>query len=174
VLHLREAKSDDLPFLRAMLLEAAYWRSGGARPSFAEALAEEPRLARYVDGWGRPGDFGIVAVNATDSIGAAWWRCFEAGAPGYGFVDEAVPEISVAVAADRRARGIGTALLKALKHHARDQLVPRLSLSVESDNPAMTLYERLGFRRVSLSGRGWTMLMEIRPESPRNFLTETT
>jgi GNAT superfamily N-acetyltransferase len=166
VVHLRQANSDDLPFLRAMLLEAAHWRSGGARPPFAEALAEEPRLARYVDGWGRPGDFGVAAENATDPIGAAWWRYFEASGPGYGFVDEAVPEISVAIAADRRTRGIGTALLKALQHHARDQLVPRLSLSVEPDNPAMTLYERLGFRRVSLSGRGWTMLIETRPESP--------
>jgi ribosomal protein S18 acetylase RimI-like enzyme len=40
-----------------------------------------------------------------------WSRCFTRDEPGYGFIDESIPELSIAVATDARGRGIGTALL---------------------------------------------------------------
>jgi hypothetical protein len=96
MLRLRTAQRDDAQLLRALLYEAAFWRSNVARPQLDEALTN-PELARYVEGFGRPGDFGVLAEEGAEPLGAAWWRSFQAGAPGYGFVDEATPEISVAV-----------------------------------------------------------------------------
>lgn len=155
----------DVELLRALLFEAAFWRADVARPSLERALAD-PELARYVDCFGRRGDFGIVAGEGGESVGAAWWRYFQAGAPGYGFVDEATPEISVAVFPTQRGRGIGTALLGALDREARDRGIKRLSLSVERDNPAAGLYERLGFRRLANRGNALTMVIELsRPRS---------
>jgi hypothetical protein len=88
---LRTAQRRDVQLLRALLLEAAFWRPYVARPPADQALAN-PELARYVEGFGRQGDFGLIAEEAAKPLGAAWWRHFQAGAPGFGFVDEATPE----------------------------------------------------------------------------------
>lgn len=105
-----------------------------------------------MEDFGRSGDFGVVADAGAQPLGAAWWRRFPADAPGYGFIDEATPELSVAVLAAHRGRGIGTALLRALMREARGRGIGRLSLSVEHDNPAAALYERLGFRPSPATG----------------------
>jgi GNAT superfamily N-acetyltransferase len=168
MLRLRTAQREDVELLRALLFEAVFWRSSVARPPVDKALAN-PELARYVDGFGRPGDFGIVAEEGSQPLGAAWWRYFQADAPGYGYVDEAIPEVSVAVLPGHRRRGIGTALLEALERKARDGGIDRLSLSVERDNPAVALYERLGFRALHRERNALTMVIELeRPSSLRN------
>jgi GNAT superfamily N-acetyltransferase len=144
---LRPAGRDDVPFLREMLYEAAYWRPGDARPPLDEALAA-PALARYLDGFGRAGDVGIVAYDGDVPIGAAWYRRFSPREPGYGFVDGATPELSIAVAPAARGKGVGVELLRALLDRAREQGLPGLSLSVANDNQARRLYERAGFEVV--------------------------
>lgn len=156
---LRPTKPEDLPLLQAMLLEAAYWRPGVPRPAIAEALADSV-LARYVDGWGRTGDLGVVAEQNSRPIGAAWSRYFTAESPGYGFVDRTVPELSVAVEAACRGQGVGTALLVELMGRARSQGIGSISLSVERDNPSVALYERLGFRRRGSVGDSLTMVVD--------------
>jgi GNAT superfamily N-acetyltransferase len=169
MLRLRTAQRDDIELLRALLFEAAHWRPNVVRPPLEHALAD-PELARYVEGFGRRGDFGVVADEGAEPLGAAWWRYFEAAAPGYGFVDEATPEVSIAVLPAHRGRGIGRALLEALERAARDQHINRLSLSVERDNPATALYERIGFRPLGRHGNALTMVIELdQPQSPRNF-----
>jgi ribosomal protein S18 acetylase RimI-like enzyme len=162
---LRSAKPDDVQLLRELLFEAAFWRSDVARPPIDEALAR-PELARYVEGFGRPGDFDIVAEDGAEPLGAAWWRYFQSGAAGYGFVDEAIPEVSAAVLPGHRGHGIGTALLAILEREARDRGIDRLSLSVEQDNPAVALYERLGFRPLDCERNALAMVIEparVRP-----------
>ena len=68
--------------------------------------------------------------------------------PGYGFVDEGTPEVSLGVRAEARGRGVGTSLLTALVREAGRRGLAALSLSIEPDNPAVRLYERLGFQIV--------------------------
>ena len=158
---MRPAEPSDLPFLRAMLYEAAFWRPYAARPPLDDAL-DDPALARYVDGWGRNGDAGVLAVGDADElVGAAWYRLFEVDKPGFGFIDEWTPELSLAVVVDVRARGIGTGLLRALLARARADGFDALSLSVEPDNPARRLYERNGFVRVA-GEAAWTMRTDLR------------
>jgi GNAT superfamily N-acetyltransferase len=169
MLRLRTARPDDLRLLRALSFEAAFWRANVPRPPLEQALAD-PQLGRYVEGFGRAGDFGIVAEEGGEPRGAAWWRYFQAGAPGYGFVDESTPEVSAAVLPPHRGRGIGTALLEALEHEAHEQGIKRLSLSVERDNPAAALYERLGFRPLGREGSALTMVIELdQPPPPLDF-----
>ena len=165
MLRLRTAERADLPLLRRCSFEAAFWRANVPRPPLEQALAD-PALARYLEDFGRPGDFGIVAEEGGEPLGAAWWRYFQADAPGYGFVDEATPEVSVAVLATHRGQGIGTALVRALQREARDRGIERLSLSVERDNPATALYERLGFRARGREGNALTMEIELAQPQP--------
>ena len=106
---LRDARPSDEPALIDALMRAANW-DGQVRFTREELLAE-PHLWRYVAGWPRPGDFGTIAMEAAAEVGAVWCRTFDSAVPGYGYVADDVPELSIGVAPDHRGRGIGTALL---------------------------------------------------------------
>ncbi|MEO7572641.1 MAG: GNAT family N-acetyltransferase [Acidimicrobiales bacterium] len=162
---IRRATPEDAPFLQEMLAVAADWRPGTPLRPVAEIL-EHPHLARYVAAWPAVGDVGFVAEEVANDgderpLGAVWWRFLPADSPGYGFVGETVPEVSIGVVAEARDRGLGTQLLEALIDEARQQALPALSLSVEIDNPATRLYERVGFAPVGRVGGSATMLLSL-------------
>ena len=138
---IRKASGRDTPFLRDMLKHAYYWR--WADPATADVPA-----SRYVEGWGRPGDRGVILIDESFPVGAAWYRLFAAGRPGYGFVDEETPELTIAVVPSTRGRGVGEQLLSALLEQAQSDGHSAMSLSVERDNPAVKLYQRFGFQPV--------------------------
>jgi ribosomal protein S18 acetylase RimI-like enzyme len=154
---IRPATPADEPFLWEMLYEAIYVAPDAPRPD--RSILQEPSLAHYVAGWGQqPGDFALLAIEQPGGhpVGAAWLRCFSADDPGWGFVDAATPEVSMALLPAYRGQGIGTALLVELIAQATGRYVA-LSLSVDPQNPAMRLYERLGFVVVGASGTSLTM-----------------
>ncbi len=139
---IRRGGVQDVPFLRDMVRHAYYWRMS------APPDGDDPPVSRYVDGWGRPGDRAVIALQDFQRVGAAWYRLFQPDRPGYGFVDEETPELSIAVVPSRRGRGLGRELLEGLLAEARREGFPALSLSVERDNPSIKLYERHGFKTV--------------------------
>ena len=113
-----------------MLRHAYHWR-----------LAQDPELPvyRYVQNWGRPGDAGVIAFEGRNVYGAAWYRLFSADEPGFGFVDEETPELTVAVVPSRRGHGAGAELLDALLGSAREDGFARISLSAAATaRPAST------------------------------------
>jgi GNAT superfamily N-acetyltransferase len=136
---IRKASGRDAPFLRDMTKHAYYWR-------WAEPATADVPASRYVEGWPRPGDRGLIVIDESFPVGAAWYRLFAADRPGYGFVDERTPELTIAVVPSRRGRGFGAELLTALLEQAREDGHSSVSLSVEKDNPAVKLYERFGFQ----------------------------
>jgi GNAT superfamily N-acetyltransferase len=159
-MNLRSITRDDVPFLKAMLYEAARWNPEEPREPLEQVL-EAPLLRRYHDGWGRPGDTGILGELAGAPVGAAWYRRFTAEEPGFGFINEETPELSIAVAPRHRGAGVGGALLRALMHRAREEGFHALSLSVAAENRARLLYERAGFQKVGEHGGSWTMLANL-------------
>ncbi len=161
---LRPAGHGDEPFLRKMMYEAAAWNPDWPHEEVIEALSN-PVLARYVDGWRRPGDAGVIAEREADAIGAAWYRLFTADEPGYGFIDERTPELGLAVVPLYRRRGVGTALLEGLIERAREDGYAALSLSVAVSNRSRMMYERAGFVRVGELGDSWTMRLDLGPGS---------
>ena len=138
---IRKAAGRDAPFLRDMVKHAYYWR--WADPATADIPA-----SRYVEGWGRPGDRGLIVIDESFPVGAAWYRLFASARPGYGFLDEETPELTIAVVPSKRGHGFGEQLLSALLEQARADGHGAMSLSVEKDNPALKLYERFGFQPV--------------------------
>ncbi|MFJ4650440.1 GNAT family N-acetyltransferase [Nocardia sp. NPDC088792] len=112
--------------------------------STPDELREVPALTRYVEGWGRPGDIGVVGGMDGVLLGAAWVRVFDAEEAGYGYVAEGIPELAIGVAPESRGFGIGTTVLSALLDNLRP-VYQGVSLSVRLENPARKLYERLGF-----------------------------
>ncbi len=146
---IRELTPADEPFLWEMLYHAIHVPEGQLPPP--RSIVEEPKLAHYVRQWGqRPGDMGFVALvkSTGQPVGAAWLRLFSRLDPGYGFVDENIPELSIAMLPGSRGQGLGTLLLNALLQ-AAGQKFQAISLSVSPDNPARRLYERSGFAEVA-------------------------
>lgn len=152
-MNLREAKFEDEQFLWEAQYHAALLESDSGP---MVAVRSDPILANYVDGWGRTGDIGIIAEYESKPVGAAWCRLFPENSKGWGWIDEITPEISLAVLPKFRRRGIGTSMLARLLEIACEEN-EMLSLAVRSTNPAVRLYQRLGFR--------------VLPE--RNFLNRT-
>jgi GNAT superfamily N-acetyltransferase len=147
---LRAADQQDMRFLRDMLRHAYHWR-----------IAQDPDLPvfRYVQNWGRRGDAGVVAFEGPNVYGAAWYRLFPGDAPGFGFVDEETPELTIAVVPSHRGHGTGGELLEALLTRARDEGFPRVSLSAE---PGQTgFYEKHGFREHQREDGTVTMVADL-------------
>lgn len=161
---IRPSESVDLPFLFDMLWEAAAVDSGMRRLGKEAALAHQNN-SKYLEDWGRSGDGGVIAIDASGQpAGAAWYRLFPADAPGYGFVAAGIPELSIGVSGQARGKGIGGALLDALTEFAKAEGFRALSLSVDRQNPAVALYERHGFRDAGISGpeeTGVTMIATL-------------
>ncbi len=156
----RAATPADEPFLREMLWLAYNWRDQSvAKDHWPDP--DGPR--RYVEGFGRPGDGGVIAVaDGGEPAGAAWYRLLPAEDAGYGYVADDVPEVTVGVAAGHRGQGVAAELLKRLKATAAADGFRALSLSVEPDNHALRIYERAGFEPAGGSGGSVTLMATLR------------
>jgi GNAT superfamily N-acetyltransferase len=159
------ATIDDEPALRAALYEAVCWREMPSRPPIEEVLSE-PAVAVYLESWGRAGDVGFVAEDASGhGGGAAWYRVFTPDRHGYGFVSQSVPEISIGLEGSWRGRGLGRRLLEHLHAAAIGDSIPRLSLAVNAGNlRAVRLYEHLGYVAHGV-GTSLTMEVQLGPET---------
>lgn len=88
---------------------------------------------------------GVLAVDeAGSAVGAAWVRLLGHNYYARSYTAENIPELAVGVYPSQRGQGVGTALMEALIAACRGRF-PAIVLSVRLNNPAMRLYERLGF-----------------------------
>ncbi|MEZ4709798.1 MAG: N-acetyltransferase [Caldilineaceae bacterium] len=158
-IQIRRATAADAPTLWTMLYYAA--QMSGEREAAIQQAQQDSMLRNYVEDWGRSGDLGVVAeeastatnVGAATKVGAAWVRLGLGEAwNAHGFqtsfatTKEAVepPELAIAVLPAYRNQHIGERLLRALIAEARGQY-PVISLNVRENNPAVRLYHRVGF-----------------------------
>jgi GNAT superfamily N-acetyltransferase len=148
VIEIRDLRADETAFLRDMLYAALDWNPKRWLPP-KWLLLRLPQLTMFYRDWGRDGDTGLVAEADGRRLGLVWYRFFTEAVHGAGFVDERTPEVAVAVVDGARGRGVGTALMEAIHACAREQGVEQISLSVDHDNPARRLYERLGYVEVA-------------------------
>jgi len=147
----------DEPFLWEMLYQALYVQPG--QPPFPREILQEPDIACYVQGWCRPGDWGLLACDGDAPVGAIWLRLWTGEEKGYGFVSPAIPELSIALLPDYRNKGLGARMIETVISMAKERYAG-LSLSVVESSPARRLYERLGFLKVGQILDSPVMLLE--------------
>jgi ribosomal protein S18 acetylase RimI-like enzyme len=160
-MELRPVSADDLGFLVAMTLLAAFPPGG-----IPEAAAEMPHVTRWVEEWGRPTDVGVVAWHDGDSPGEAWrvgaaWCRVQDNVLARDAEGRALPELAIAVAPDHQARGVGRLMLDGIAQAASAAGHHSLSLQVNAHNPALRLYERVGFEVVGRDGDRLTMVKSL-------------
>lgn len=137
---IRPLRSDERWLLTEFLYEAV-WVPDGA-PPVPRTVLQEPALRRYVEDFGRAADDRCLAAVCDGRVaGAVWVRCMH----GFGHVDDATPELAVALYPEYRGRGVGTLLLRAMLDLLRAEGGTRVSLSVQRENRAAAWYLREGF-----------------------------
>ena len=147
---IRSMRSDEAGFLKQMLFEAIYLPPE-EKKNLPREIVMHPDLLIYWQDWGREGDMSLIAEMKNDArlLGCAWGRMFQADKPGYGFVSECIPELSVAVVPEFQNKGIGTLLIRKLLSSYRKYGVTIVSLSVSKNNRSVNLYTRVGFQVIS-------------------------
>jgi GNAT superfamily N-acetyltransferase len=157
-MEIRPVAPDDAEFLSEAILLAAF--PPGPLP---DGAARMPHATRWTDGWGRDGDAGVVAWQAGGRFGAAWCRVFP-DALALDADGRSLPELAIAVSADARSAGVGTALLRGLMRAAGSAGLRGLCLGVNARNPALRLYAREGFSEVRRDGERVIMVKVLTPE----------
>ena len=142
-MQVRRLRSDEWERFRAIRLRAL----AESPDSFGATLADEMALSDA--DWQRrsdPPDGAVFVVDGPDDLIAVG-----IGGPAPGFPDSAAG-YSMWVDPAERGKGLGTALIDAIKAWAKDAGYTNLGLGVITSNTqAMALYERLGF--VDTGGR---------------------
>jgi ribosomal protein S18 acetylase RimI-like enzyme len=159
MIKVREIKPDESEFLREMLYEAIFFADESER--LPKEIVNEPHLAKYVENFGRRGDYGFVLVDENALVGAAWARLFVESEKSYGFVNEKTPEFSIAIKAEYRNQGFGSRMMETLFKKLKAEGFEQVSLSVDKLNPAVNLYFKFGFEVVAEEGTAVTMLKNL-------------
>ncbi|MGB1206413.1 MAG: GNAT family N-acetyltransferase [Chitinophagales bacterium] len=156
----RQIKSTEHFFLEEMLYEALFVPVG--KPRFSKSILNEPTIRKYINNWNESnGDIAILALHENELIGAIWGRKFQIENKGYGYIDNEIPEISMAIKEKYRNKGIGTTLLHQIELKYIQSGVCKISLSVAKQNPARFLYERNGYKFYEENGTAITMIKKL-------------
>ena len=154
---IRPLRTSNSDFLKEMVFQSLY--SDGEL--FDREILNEPGIAKYYRGWDSKREIGYIARYEDKDIGAIWCRQFPFYDPGYGFVDDSVPEMGVAVFPEYRGRGLGQLLIEHLINRLIHLRFKAVSLSVHHKNPARILYERYGFVMHRNTGDSITMVKKL-------------
>lgn len=159
-IEIRHIREDELPLLEDFLYGAIYVPEGFGGEVPRSIVRDDPKCrAAYLGFGGLPDDRALVADAGGRPIGACWVRTTDE----YGHIDDATPSFSISLLEPYRGQGIGGAMMRRMLGELAEVGYARASLSVQKENPALRLYERLGFRIV---GNGedeyeWLMVREL-------------
>ena len=139
----RRMERDEWPLLEDFLYEAIYVPEGFEGEVPRSVIQDDPKCRAAFEGFGAlPDDRAVVAVVNDEIVGACWVRTTDE----YGHIDDETPSLSISLYKPYRGRGVGGSMMGVLLGELRGAGYARASLSVQKENPALRLYERMGFR----------------------------
>jgi ribosomal protein S18 acetylase RimI-like enzyme len=149
----------DEPLLRAFFHDFGTRKGDIGVAAYSEPDDGNTNGVATADGSASGIDANDIATDAQSCVGAAWLRIIPGG---YGHVDtyaaDDTPELAIAVEPEYRSRGIGTRLLDRLFEAAAAGGWKHVSLSVQKENRALHLYERMGFKTIRDNGDDYIMV----------------
>ena len=156
----RHMAEDEWPLLEDFLYEAIYVPDGYVGEVPRSLIYDDPKCRAAYQGFGSlSDDRAVVAEVGGEIVGACWVRTTDE----YGHIDNKTPSFSISLYKPYRGQGIGTAMMRAMLAELREAGYARASLSVQKENPALLLYERMGFRIVGdgADETEWLMVADI-------------
>ncbi len=162
----RDIKPCEWPLIEDFLYEAIYVPEGFEGEVPRSVIYDDPKCRAAFEGFGSlSDDRAVVAVAGGEVIGACWVRTTDE----YGHIDNQTPSFSISLKKPYRGQGVGGAMMRTLLGRLCAAGYVRVSLSVQKENPALRLYERLGFRIVGygFDQSEWLMVQRLdQPEVP--------
>ena len=154
---IREMKKEEYCLLDDFLYEAIYIPDGIEPPP--KSIIDSPELQEYIVEFGkRKSDKALVAEIQGNVVGAIWVRIMN----DYGHIDNDTPSLAMSVNKKYRGLGIGTALLNQLLSVERLAGYSRISLSVQKNNYAVKMYEKIGFTVVDEKSEEYIMTVNMK------------
>jgi len=112
--------------------------------------------------WIKKDDYCLVAECKGKIIGAVWVRILSGDKKGYGYVDDETPEFAISLFKEYRNLGIGTLLMQQMIEHLKKQEYTQTSLSVQKENYAVKMYQKLGFEIISENKEDYLMVLKLK------------
>ena len=128
-------RKEEYSLLGDFLYEAIYIPDGTAAPP--KSVIACPELQVYIADFGNSKhDKALIAEVDGNIVGAIWARIMN----DYGHIDDNTPSLAMSVLKAYRGMGIGTSLLTQMMSTEKAAGYAKLSLSVQKDNYAVSLY----------------------------------
>ncbi len=158
---IREIKPDEVSILEDMLYESIY------QPDETNPISREvinvPKVRVYIDNFlQKKDDYCLVADLNGHIIGAVWVRILAGEIKGYGNVNGKTPEFAISLFKEYRKQGIGTMLMKKMISYLVEKDYYQTSLSVQKENYAVRMYQKLGFEIIGENREDYLMLLKLK------------
>lgn len=156
---IRNIKTEEYPLLKDYLYDAIFIPQGVKPPD--KSIINNEDLQVYIKDFGsKKDDICFLAEMDHEIVGAVWIRIMN----DYGHIDDQTPSLAISVKKEYRGLGIDTKLMETMlvsvKHHGYQSV----SLSVQKANPAVHLYQRLGFQIIKENEEEYLMKYTERRE----------
>ena len=157
---IRKIMPDELDILNDMLYEAVYLPEG-AEP-LSRDIIKIPEINNYIDGFGnQKDDHCLVAEIKGKIVGAVWVRILAGKIKGYGNINDQTPEFAISLLKEYRNQGIGTRLMQQMIEYLKQKYM-QASLSVQKENYAVKMYQKLGFEIISENKEDYLMVLKLK------------
>lgn len=158
-IHIRQMEKEEYPYLEDFLYDAIFQQEDSEL--LPRDVIYQPELAVYIKDFGKSDDLCLVAESEGTLLGAVWTRILAGEIKGYGNIDETTPEIAISVRKEFRRQGIGNKLMQEMMTHLKHQGYKSVSLSVNKENYAYQMYQKLGFKVVKKQEEDDLMLLHL-------------
>ena len=158
---IRQIKAKEVDILDNMLYEAIYLPEG--HEPFPRNITQKPEINVYIERFGsKKDDYCLVADLKGQIIGAVWVRILDGIIKGFGNVDGSTPEFAISVLKKFRNKGIGTLLMQEMIKYLKEQEYTQASLSVQKENYAVKMYQKLGFKIIRENEEDYLMILKLK------------
>ena len=165
---IRHMRDDESALLEEFLYEAIYVPDGFEDAVPRSIIYDDPKCRAAFEGFGDSADDRALVTEANGCVvGACWVRTTNE----YGHIDAETPSFSISLHERYRGRGIGEAMMRQMLAELSGAGYARASLSVQKENPALHLYERLGFYIIGDGEDETEWMMVIDLVEPKNGRT---
>ena len=149
-------KPDEYPLLDEFLYQAIFIPKGVEPPP--REIVRQPELQVYVQNFGQiDGDDCLAAECEGKVVGAVWVRIMH----DYGHIDDETPSFAISLLPHYRGQGIGTALMRAMLERLAQKGVKQVSLAVQKENYAVSMYRKCGFEGVDENEQEFIMVCRL-------------